>query len=82
MATSIRANGFDPADLSLATTPHHPLFKERKPWRDIWAAGHGVGLIHDIPPIAELVDRIEGEYMSAIASLNAVITRTRVPPAV
>jgi nitronate monooxygenase len=82
MATSIRANGFDPADLSLATTPQHPLFKERKPWRDIWAAGHGVGLIHDIPPVAELVDRIEGEYMSAIASLNAVITRTRVPPAV
>ena len=73
MTTSIRANGFDPANLSLSTTPNHPLFNERKPWRDIWAAGHGVGLIQDIPPVAQLVDRIESEYLQAIAALRARI---------
>ena len=73
MTTSIRANGFDPADLSLATMPQHPLLNERKPWRDIWAAGHGVGLIEDIPPVAQLVDRIESEYRQAIAALRARI---------
>jgi len=61
MKPSIRANGFDPDTLSPHTTPHDPLFAEHKPWRDIWAAGHGVGLIRDIPPVGELVARIEGD---------------------
>jgi nitronate monooxygenase len=75
MTTSIRANGFDPATLSPETTPLHPLFKDRKPWRDIWAAGHGVGLIHDIPPVAKLVNRIEAEYRQAITALRPVIDK-------
>ncbi len=69
LKTSIRANGFDPDTLSPETTPHDPLFAERKPWRDIWAAGHGVGLIDDIPPVGKLVAHIEGEYREAIARL-------------
>ncbi|MBM3556790.1 MAG: nitronate monooxygenase [Alphaproteobacteria bacterium] len=40
-----------------------------KRWRDIWSAGHGVGLIDDAPPVAELVDRLEREYVEARASL-------------
>lgn len=36
-----------------------------KRWRDIWAAGQGVGSIHDIPSIAELVDRLAAEYQAA-----------------
>lgn len=38
---------------------------EAKAWRDIWSAGHGVATIHDIPPVAELVDRLEAEYAAA-----------------
>ncbi|MES2184560.1 MAG: nitronate monooxygenase [Pseudomonadota bacterium] len=34
-------------------------------WRDIWGAGQGVGSIHDLPPIPDLVDRIHHEYRSA-----------------
>jgi nitronate monooxygenase len=69
MKASIRANGFDPDTLSTETTPLDPLFAEHKPWRDIWAAGHGIGLISDIPPVDQLVDRIEREYHEAIACL-------------
>ena len=33
-----------------------------KAWRDIWGAGQGVGSIHDILPVAELVARMREEY--------------------
>lgn len=38
---------------------------EAKAWRDIWSAGHGVATIHDIPPVADLVDRLAAEYAAA-----------------
>ena len=72
MKTSIRANGFDPDTLSLQTTPLDPLFDMRKPWRDIWAAGHGVGLIHDVPTVGELVARIRREYDEAVQRLQQI----------
>jgi nitronate monooxygenase len=67
---SIRANGFDPA---APPAPDDSRLAERKPWRDIWAAGHGVGLIHDIPTVSALVDRIEQEYRSAARGLMTQI---------
>lgn len=70
MKNSIRANGFDPDHLSTDATPDNPLFSERKPWRDIWAAGHGVGLIRDVPTVDVLVDRIAGEYEEAVNRLR------------
>jgi nitronate monooxygenase len=36
-----------------------------KAWRDIWSAGQGVGTIHDVPTVAELVGRMEREYQAA-----------------
>jgi nitronate monooxygenase len=36
-----------------------------KAWRDIWGAGQGVGQIHDVPPAAEIVDRLQREYDAA-----------------
>lgn len=70
MKSSIRANGFDPDDLSAENPLNQPLFASRKPWRDIWAAGHGVGLIRDLPTVAELVDRIELEYGVAVQEMR------------
>ncbi|MGE0741982.1 MAG: NAD(P)H-dependent flavin oxidoreductase [Hyphomonadaceae bacterium] len=29
-----------------------------RPWRDIWSAGHSVGLIEDVAPVAEIVERL------------------------
>lgn len=36
-----------------------------KAWKDIWSAGQGVGAIKDVPAAAELVDRLEREYLAA-----------------
>jgi len=41
-----------------------------KRWKDIWSAGHGVGLIHDAPPIGELVERLAREAHAAWAALG------------
>ena len=35
-------------------------------WRDIWSAGQGVGLIKDVPTVAELVRRLKAEYAAAL----------------
>lgn len=35
------------------------------PWRDLWSAGQGIELIHDIPSTDELVRRLAGEYIAA-----------------
>jgi len=37
------------------------------PWRDLWSAGQGMELIDDIPTVAELVERLEREYVAACA---------------
>jgi nitronate monooxygenase len=63
LKASIERVGLDPN--------HHTAedLKDKKihAWKDVWSAGHGVGSIHDILPTAELVDRIEAEYLSAVA---------------
>lgn len=38
-----------------------------KLWKDLWTAGHGVATIHDVPPVAMLVDRMAAEYTQACA---------------
>ncbi|MDB5421588.1 MAG: 2-nitropropane dioxygenase [Brevundimonas sp.] len=63
MRGSIAARGLDPDNLP----PREALFKPQLPhglkaWRDIWSAGHGVGLIDDIPTVAELTARLQAEY--------------------
>ena len=36
-----------------------------KAWKDIWSAGQGVGNIHQVEPLAEIVARLEQEYQQA-----------------
>lgn len=65
---SIRAVGLDPdrlPQLAKRSTDHLP--QGVTPWRDIWSAGQGIGLIHDIPSVAELVRRLQAEYVAACA---------------
>jgi nitronate monooxygenase len=45
----------------------HGIADEARAWRDVWSAGHGVATIHDVPPVAELVDRLAAEYRAACA---------------
>jgi nitronate monooxygenase len=42
-----------------------------KAWRDIWGAGQGVGQMQDAPPAGAIVERLEAEYRTALASASA-----------
>jgi nitronate monooxygenase len=76
LKNSVRAAGIDPdalqghqdggkADL-FANLDGKP-----KAWKDVWSAGQGIGSIHDVPTVAELVERMRQEYAEA-AALPAV----------
>ncbi|WP_206954914.1 NAD(P)H-dependent flavin oxidoreductase [Trinickia acidisoli] len=41
-----------------------------KAWKDIWGAGQGVGLMDDVPSVAELVGRLKREYDDARERLS------------
>lgn len=66
LKASLRAIGLDPDNLFLPegrSTSHLP--EGKTPWRDIWSGGQGIGLIDDLPTVAELVRRLQGEYVAA-----------------
>lgn len=66
---SIQRAGLDPEQLptagkdrmNFASSAGGPI----KAWKDIWGAGQSVSGIHDVPPVGELVDRLEAEYRQA-----------------
>jgi nitronate monooxygenase len=67
---SIVANGIDPE--TIADTRGKPtlnLFKsdtdQPKAWKDVWSAGHGIGAIHGIAPVGEVVATLRHEYEEA-----------------
>lgn len=62
---SIAATGRDPDDL---TPPEKLDFgtTEAKAWKDIWAAGQGVGGIGDIPSVRDLCRELSTEYEAAL----------------
>ena len=45
-----------------------------KAWRDIWGSGQGIGAIRATTSVADFVDRLEREYQSAKADLDARVT--------
>lgn len=45
----------------------HDIGSEVRAWRDVWSAGHGVSLIHEVVPTATLVERLAREYEAACA---------------
>lgn len=66
MRASMRRVGLDPDHLPAPTAAHRPdLPNGLRAWRDVWSAGQGIGLIHDVPSVAELVARLTSEYHAA-----------------
>ncbi len=66
LKASLRSIGLDPENLFIPdgrSTEH--LVAGKTPWRDIWSAGQGIGLIDDTPSVAELVARLQQEYVAA-----------------
>lgn len=65
---SIVAAGLDPDNLPVADKSKMNFgsgSSKAKAWRDIWGAGQGVGLMHDVPSVAEVVARLKTEYDAA-----------------
>lgn len=48
---------------------------EASAWKDIWSAGQGVGSIHSVPTVAELVTELEADFRAAILSQAAALSR-------
>src|SRR5690606_14534743 len=66
LRASLVAAGYDPANMPEgAIIDIAASTSDAKRWRDVWSAGQGVGAIHDILPIAALIDRLEAEYRAA-----------------
>ena len=64
---SIEAAGLDPDKLEKSGKGMDLSGSEQKvkAWKDIWSAGQGIGTIHQVEPIATIVDRMVGEYEAA-----------------
>jgi nitronate monooxygenase len=51
----------DPSKMNFGSGGNAPA----KAWRDIWGCGQGIGVLHDVPPTAELIARFQREYDEA-----------------
>lgn len=72
---SLRANGLDPDTLPDAPPRNYDSNQDlaSKRWKDVWAAGQGLGCVKAVEPVAAVVDRLEAEYHAAcgrFVSLN------------
>ncbi len=70
LRASIEAAGLDPDRLPDAPGTHVGDH-DKRPWKNIWSAGQGVGSIHDTPSMADLVARLGDEYRAALREATA-----------
>jgi nitronate monooxygenase len=70
LRASIVRSGLDPDNLPVSD-PSKMNFgsASTKAWRDIWGCGQGIGALHEVPTVAQLVDRMISEYGAAKAGL-------------
>ncbi|MEO1292797.1 MAG: nitronate monooxygenase family protein [Pseudomonadota bacterium] len=70
---SVAAQGMDPDNLP-ESDPSKMNFSDGsskpKSWKEIWGAGQGVGAVKSVLGAAELVDKLEREYLAARARLG------------
>ncbi|PHR61363.1 MAG: nitronate monooxygenase [Robiginitomaculum sp.] len=67
---SISKAGLDPDQLESADkTSMNFGSSDAKAWKDIWGSGQGVGSIHAIPTVAEVVEQMKKEYAAAKARI-------------
>ena len=66
---SLVANGLDPANMPATPKTSYDSNQslESKRWRDVWAAGQGVGAIKAVQPVAAVVDELAAQYRVAAA---------------
>lgn len=63
---SLRDNGYNPDDMGAAPTRDYDSKNMAgKRWMDVWAAGQGLGTIHAIETVAEVVNTLEAQFQQA-----------------
>ena len=63
---SIVASGLDPDNLAEKNAMDLSGSETKvKAWKDVWSAGQGIGMVHEIEPLADIIDRIDQEYQAA-----------------
>ncbi|WP_204318688.1 NAD(P)H-dependent flavin oxidoreductase [Pseudooceanicola aestuarii] len=68
---SLRAGGYDP-DAPGAAVARNYSGEQARRWRDIWAAGQGVGRSREEEPVAQVVETLAREYAAAAARFQAL----------
>lgn len=48
-----------------------------KRWRDIWSAGQGVGLVHEVKPVGAIVEDLAREAHEALKTFGGRTTVSR-----
>ncbi len=71
---SLQANGLDPENLPAVPTRSYDSNQSvaSKRWRDVWAAGQGVGAVKAVERVADVVDRLADEYTAARKRFTAL----------
>ena len=62
---SLAAAGIDPS-LTGGPPRNYTADSGHKRWKDIWAAGQGVGAVRAVEPLSDVVDQLEREYHAAL----------------
>jgi nitronate monooxygenase len=66
MRQSIVAAGLDPDNLvAKAGMDLSGSETKVKAWKDIWSAGQGVGTVHEVEPLGDIIDQLADEYEAA-----------------
>ncbi|WP_407062265.1 nitronate monooxygenase family protein [Caldimonas mangrovi] len=68
---SIRAAGLDPDQLPASDPSAMNFGSTRKPWKDIWRCGQGIGAMRTVEPVARRVDHLARAYRNARNALLA-----------
>ena len=70
---SLKAAGLDPEQMPATPSRSYDsnTALSAKRWLDVWAAGQGLGAIHQVEPVADVVERLAHEYRLACQRLSA-----------
>ncbi len=69
---SLQANGLDPENLVFDGDRSYDTGSDVRRWRDIWAAGQGLGSVRAVEPVAAVVDTLVEEYRTALRRASAL----------
>jgi len=66
LRSSLIAAGYDPANMPGDKKPNFENAQDdAKAWKNVWAAGQGVGAVKAVEPMAQIVARLKKEYDAA-----------------